>query len=66
MLAERSAEKPMLGQKLFEVIPEENAVSVIGAILDGYRELGQAGERVGDVLQNMGMDNFREKIKCEA
>ena len=54
--------KPMLGTKIFAVIPEQEAVPVVETILDTYRKLGRKGERLGDVIQRIGLDSFQQKM----
>ena len=52
----------MLGTKIFAVIPEQEAVPVVETILDTYRKLGRKGERLGDVIQRIGLDSFQQKM----
>ena len=53
---------PMLGRKIFEAIPEQQAAFIIEAILDAYRDVGQRGERLGEVIQRIGLDRFRQEM----
>lgn len=54
--------KPMLGIKILGAIPEQDAVYVVEAILDAYRDLGLEGERLGEVIQRIGLDSLRQKM----
>lgn len=54
--------QPVLGSKLFAVVPPEAAVSVISAVLEVYGELGRQGERIADVLRRTGLVHFRQAV----
>jgi dissimilatory sulfite reductase (desulfoviridin) alpha/beta subunit len=54
--------KPMLGTKIFSVIPEQEAISYIQVILEAYNRLSIKGERIGTVINRIGMANFQQEI----
>lgn len=54
--------KPMLGIKMFAVISEQEAISYVEAILAAYNRLSYKGERIGDVMERIGMETFRQEI----
>ncbi len=54
--------KPMLGIKIFSIIPEQEAISFIQAILEAYSRLSVKGERIGTVINRIGLVNFQEEI----
>ncbi|MDU4959137.1 MAG: hypothetical protein E6X17_00535 [Sporomusaceae bacterium] len=53
---------PLMGEKIFAVIPEEEAFDYIQAILTVYSRLSVQGERIGDVLNRVGTAGFRQEI----
>lgn len=54
--------KPMLGTKIFSVIPEQEAISCIQRILEAYSRLSFKGERIGTVINRIGMTNFQQEV----
>lgn len=54
--------RPLLGTKIFTVIPEAAALGYVQAILDAYQRLGVTGERIGDVIRRRGMTAFRQEV----
>jgi len=54
--------KPMLGIKIFSVIPEQEAISYIEVILEAYNRLSFKGERIGTVINRIGVANFQQEI----
>jgi anaerobic sulfite reductase subunit C len=54
--------KPMLGTKIFSVIPEQEAISYIQGILDVYNRLGFKGERIGAMINRIGIANFQKEL----
>ncbi|HWR10095.1 4Fe-4S binding protein [Sporomusa sp.] len=54
--------QPMLGTRIFAVIPEQEAISYVQAILDVYKRLGLKGERIGDVIDRIGVAAFQQEI----
>jgi dissimilatory sulfite reductase (desulfoviridin) alpha/beta subunit len=53
---------PMLGTRILTVIPEQEAISCIQAILDVYKRLSVKGERIGDVVNRIGVASFQQEI----
>lgn len=53
---------PMLGIKLFSVIPEQEAAVYIERVLGAYNRLAYEKERIGDVLRRIGLDRFRQEV----
>jgi dissimilatory sulfite reductase (desulfoviridin) alpha/beta subunit len=54
--------QPLLGQRVFEVLDEQQAMSYIQAILKAYRQTGLKGERIGAVIERIGLENFQREI----
>ncbi|QJW47856.1 4Fe-4S dicluster domain-containing protein [bacterium BFN5] len=54
--------KPMLGHKLFTVIPEQDAIFYIENILAVYNRLAGKNERIGDVINRIGLSSFRQAV----
>lgn len=54
--------KPLLGTRIFTVIPESEALSCIHAILAAYKRLGTKGERIGDTIRRLGMTALEQEI----
>jgi dissimilatory sulfite reductase (desulfoviridin) alpha/beta subunit len=54
--------KPMLGVKMFVVVPEQKAISYVEAILAVYNRLSNKGERIGSAMERLGVETFRQEI----
>jgi anaerobic sulfite reductase subunit C len=53
---------PLPGHKVFTVISEQEAVSYIEAILEAYNRLAYRGERIGDLINRIGLVAFQAEI----
>jgi len=57
--------QPILGAKIFAAVPEQAAEVYVAAIIRAYKQLGNAGERIAQMLSRIGLDAFVETIKKE-
>ena len=57
--------RPGLGEKIFSVVPEDEAVVYIDALLRAYRHLGCAGERIAQTLARVGIEHFVAESRKE-
>ncbi|MCL5290959.1 MAG: 4Fe-4S binding protein [Actinobacteria bacterium] len=53
---------PQLGMLLTEFVSDEDAVLLIGRVLNVYEELANQRERLGDLINRMGLESFKEAI----
>jgi len=54
--------QPMQGIKLLELADEEQVFSVLEKTFEYYRREGLDGERLGDLLERMGMEKYRKEV----
>ncbi|GBG58448.1 nitrite reductase [Sporomusaceae bacterium FL31] len=54
--------KPMLGHKIFTVIPEQEAMFYIENILGVYNRLAYKNERIGDVINRISLSSFLQEV----
>jgi len=54
--------EPQLGIKILEFLSTSEAVVLVGKILDAYIKLAKKGERVGSVINRIGMEKFKENV----
>ncbi len=54
--------RSMLGNKVLPFIPEREAVSCIEGILCAYNRLANKGERIGDVVNRIGLAAFQKEL----
>jgi len=52
---------PRLGQVLVEQLSDEQAETMVGRVIDLYREIG-IKKRLGKVLDEVGLDAFRQRL----
>jgi NAD(P)H-nitrite reductase large subunit len=57
-----AAAKPRVAQPLAEEVAPEAAEALVGRIIAVYREINRK-KRLGDVLEEMGIDAFRERVE---
>ncbi len=50
--------KPQLGIPIMEFVPDDEVVDLAEKILLAYKNLGKKGERLRDVIERMGVDEF--------
>jgi dissimilatory sulfite reductase (desulfoviridin) alpha/beta subunit len=55
---------PHTAYPVAEFVPDERVMDVIEATMDWYREHGSRGERLGDVLDRVGVDPYRKALKA--
>lgn len=54
--------KPVLGQVVASLIPENEAVGYVEGVLWAFEKLGLQGERIADTLARTGIDAFRKEM----
>lgn len=54
--------KPILGHKIFTAIPEKEAIFYIESVLQVYNQLAYKNERIGDVINRIGLSRFLQEI----
>lgn len=55
--------RPRMGDKLLRTADRETVFQVLEKTLEYYRENALEGERLGDVIDRCGMNDFREKVE---
>ena len=55
--------KPQLGVLLADFASEEEVISLVQRIIDVYRKSANHRERLGDVINRMGLERFREAVE---
>lgn len=53
---------PRLGQKVVSMVNEAEVIAVVEKILDVFTKLGQAGERIADLMGRIGLEKFKEEL----
>lgn len=53
---------PLPGTKLFPIIPEQEAIVYIEAILKAYQRLAHTGERIGSLVRRIGITDFQQAV----
>lgn len=53
---------PRHGVKIVELASEEQSFSILEKTVDYYRKYGQDGERLGELLDRLGIDKYREEV----
>lgn len=61
----RISRQPQLGRKIFAVIPEAAAIACVEAILAVYSHTGRQGERLADVINRLGLEDFRQAVLAQ-
>ncbi len=56
------AREPRLADKIAEELAAEDAKSLIDKVIDYYRENAKKNERIGKMMDRIGVDNFRNEI----
>lgn len=56
---------PRLGEKIADFVDEGHGTRIIQRCLDFYREHGKKRERFGDLIQRVGMDEFKAAVLQE-
>ncbi len=56
------AKKPRLGDHVAEDLDNDDALAMIDRIIDYYRENGKKGERIGQMIDRLGLETFRQAV----
>ncbi|SLM27979.1 Sulfite reductase, assimilatory-type [Desulfamplus magnetovallimortis] len=62
MVGGNGASKPRLADTLAEELDDETALEMIGKIIAYYQENGKKGERIGKMIDRIGLDNMKAAI----
>jgi dissimilatory sulfite reductase (desulfoviridin) alpha/beta subunit len=54
--------KPRHGIKLIELADERQLFSILGKTVEYYRKYGLDGERLGELLDRLGIEKYREEV----
>ncbi len=54
--------KPRIGWKLAEKIKPDEAVELVERIIDFYKNNAKKGQRLGDFIESIGFDKFRNAV----
>ena len=54
--------KPRHGVKLIELADEKELFSILEKTIDYYRKYGLDGERLGELLDRLGIEKYREEV----
>ena len=53
---------PRLADIIIQDVSEDEALKIVDNIFKVYKSLGEAGEKLGDFIERIGIDNFKEKV----
>ena len=53
---------PRHGMKIVELADEEQLFSILKKTVDYYRKYGLDGERLGELLDRLGIEKYREEV----
>ena len=56
------AKKPRLGDQIAEDLDDDAALAMVDRIIDYYRENGKKGERIGQMIDRIGLETFRQAV----
>ncbi len=56
------AKKPRLADTIAEELDDNAAIALIDHIIDYYRENGKKGERIGQMIDRIGLETFRQAV----
>ena len=56
------AKKPRLADTIAEELDDKAAIALIDHIIDYYRENGKKGERIGQMIDRIGLETFRQAV----
>ncbi len=54
--------KPRLAVELMKDLPENEALDLIDKIIKFYRENGKKNQRIGGLIEEIGLDEFKNKL----
>ncbi|MBU0994057.1 MAG: NAD(P)/FAD-dependent oxidoreductase [Proteobacteria bacterium] len=58
----KGASKPRLADKLTEGLSDDDAINLIKKVVDYYKENAKKGERVGTMLDRIGLDTMKSSV----
>ena len=58
------AKKPRLADLIAEELDDDAAIALIDRIVDYYRESGKKGERIGQMIDRIGLESFKEALNA--
>jgi NAD(P)H-nitrite reductase large subunit len=58
------AKKPRLADLIAEELDDDAAIALIDRIIDCYRETGKKGERIGQMIDRIGLESFKEALNA--
>ena len=58
------AKKPRLANLIAEELDDDAAIALIDRIIDYYRENGKKGERIGQMIDRIGLEIFTEAVNA--
>lgn len=58
----KGGRKPRLGDMLIQNVDEEGVLNMIEKIVDVYAENGAKHERLGDYIDRIGLDTFKQQV----
>lgn len=53
---------PRMADILIQDVDEKEAMKIVDNIFEVYKEEGLAGEKIGDYIDRIGIDNFKSKV----
>ncbi len=56
------ARKPRLADAIAEELDDEAAIALVDRIIDYYRESGKKGERIGQMIDRIGLEAFKQAV----
>jgi len=54
--------KPRLAVELMKDVPEEDVLAVIDKIINFYKENGKKNQRIGGLIEEMGLEEFKKRL----
>ncbi len=54
--------RPRLSKEIIKDISEEEALGIIDRIINFYKENGKKNQRIGSLIEHMGIEEFKRKI----
>jgi NAD(P)H-nitrite reductase large subunit len=58
-----AAGRPRVAETYAEALPDEEAIALVGRIIEGYGRLARK-KRIGDLIEEMGLDEFRRVVEA--
>jgi dissimilatory sulfite reductase (desulfoviridin) alpha/beta subunit len=57
--------EPQLGLLLKKFVPDDEVLELVEALLSVYKKLGKPRERFGNMINRVGLEQFKEEVKNE-